>query len=920
MPVVANLSVFTYLSNGSIIAPPTGTSNFYALNNYSNVIFFDIEDGGSEDSILLANFTPENKNITYTSHWFYMNPIGFIEKVVNNEESPRTFYRYSIQVPPQVLSNNKPNTNIKNELTVIQRFGFNYKGFVDSVEELPNADLETRYNEKETYYVLNEGFYQVIDNAGVYEWADVDDSIDLLSMVKQYSVGEIYVQKGYSNPLGVAPVTVTNTEYIMSILAQMQIKYNTVDEALDNHVDDLNNPHKVKAFQIPFNNSGTDLVSTIVENVIKEINTKANINTQDILDMINGDKKFNIVAYDVNFSGELEVGQTKWNDTFKCLETRLSDNVVIQHGQENLQYVRASTNILETNAVYFTGSTGQRMNVGIASNTDKVKARGTIAIATETFTTQGAEQFGFVCTYGLVNGVKTDYAGWVTGQTLWLGANGALTNVMPTGTAYRTRVGIVGRVHGTDGSIFVNPQFIPTIDDLSQVNFTNPQEHDILVRNADGTFSNSQRLKLVEDEAVRLENDKADKTYVDSEVLDLQQQINSNDLDIQGLQDNKENKSNKAQDFTTINSTLYPSVQATKNELDKKVDKILTIIGLDLQNNISLEEFKTALGNVTQIVSGLMSAEDKTHLDNLVALFNEDGDDIVNTIAEILAVFENFPEGATILEVLATKVDKVAGKQLSTNDLTNTLKTYYDIAYAHSQIVNANPHQTTYSQLLNKPTTIEQSGITNVYNKEYIDALKDKNGWESELLGTLSNNGTIALSVINQYDEIQMYAKDTLGVIDNENIRPSLMQSGDSVYFFDDTQAFIMVDTVFGFYAPVGYTLQVVGLKYTDFTAEEVSTNEVGVTVQDKLDEIDLDLEQKTDKLESRQVGETTIQRNTDGLVTKVESPTVTSTPLYVGGILVSLTETYSDGKTYITTFNRLANGTLVSINKQEVV
>ena len=47
--------------------------------------------------------------------------------------------------------------------------------------------------------------------------------------------------------------------------------------------------------------------------------------------------------------------------------------------------------------------------------------------------------------------------------------------------------------------------------------------------------------------------------------------------------------------------------------------------------------------------------------------------------------------------------------------------------------------------------------------------------------------------------KLQMYAKDTLGVIDNENIRPSLMQSGDSVYFFDDTQAFIMVDTVFGF-------------------------------------------------------------------------------------------------------------------------
>ena len=35
---------------------------------------------------------------------------------------------------------------------------------------------------------------------------------------------------------------------------------------------------------------------------------------------------------------------------------------------------------------------------------------------------------------------------------------------------------------------------------------------------------------------------------------------------------------------------------------DSKVDKILTIIGLDLQNNISLEEFKVALGNVTNCI------------------------------------------------------------------------------------------------------------------------------------------------------------------------------------------------------------------------------------------------------------------------------------------------------------------------------
>ena len=82
---------------------------------------------------------------------------------------------------------------------------------------------------------------------------------------------------------------------------------------------------------------------------------------------------------------------------------------------------------------------------------------------------------------------------------------------------------------------------------------------------------------------------KADKTYVYS----LDNKI-----------DTKEALVNKAQGFTTINETLYPSVQAVKTELDKKVDKLLTIIGLDLQNNILIGEFRTALGNATQSVAG----------------------------------------------------------------------------------------------------------------------------------------------------------------------------------------------------------------------------------------------------------------------------------------------------------------------------
>lgn len=134
-------------------------------------------------------------------------------------------------------------------------------------------------------------------------------------------------------------------------------------------------------------------------------------------------------------------------------------------------------------------------------------------------------------------------------------------------------------------------------------------------------------------------------------------------------------------------------------------------------------------------------------------------------------------------------------------------------------------------------------------------------------------------------------------------------------------------------------TLKITAYTMQDINAEDVvySNVESGLTadnvqgaideleneidgVQGAIDTIELAVEQKTDKLESRQVGETTIQRNLDGLVIKVTNPTVISTPLYVNGKLFSLNETYSDGKSYITTFNRLSDGTLVSINKQEVL
>ncbi len=212
-------------------------------------------------------------------------------------------------------------------------------------------------------------------------------------------------------------------------------------------------------------------------------------------------------------------------------------------------------------------------------------------------------------------------------------------------------------------------------------------------------------------------------------------------------------------------SSLETTILNNYNTLDNiKVNKTLTILGIDLQDDITLSEFKIALGDATtftnglmsaldkenleqtiidiqnlfsnkadktdiptnvsqlnndsgyitdytetdpiftawnkstgisitksqvsdlieatQALSGLMSATDKQRLDVLHALLEEDTENnVVDSINEVLAIFNNYPEGADLVTALAGKVDKVSGKGLSTNDLTNTLKSNYDTAY-----------------------------------------------------------------------------------------------------------------------------------------------------------------------------------------------------------------------------------------------
>ncbi len=123
------------------------------------------------------------------------------------------------------------------------------------------------------------------------------------------------------------------------------------------------------------------------------------------------------------------------------------------------------------------------------------------------------------------------------------------------------------------------------------------------------------------------------------------------------------NKPTKVSDFTNDSGFITT-----------ETDPIFT--AWDKSTGISITKSQVSdLIEATQALSGLMSATDKQRLDALHALLEEDTENnVVDSINEILAIFNNYPEGADLVTALAGKVDKTSiVDNLTTNDATKVL-------------------------------------------------------------------------------------------------------------------------------------------------------------------------------------------------------------------------------------------------------
>lgn len=129
--------------------------------------------------------------------------------------------------------------------------------------------------------------------------------------------------------------------------------------------------------------------------------------------------------------------------------------------------------------------------------------------------------------------------------------------------------------------------------------------------------------------------------------------------------------------------TIYDDTEI-KSDIANKVDKAE---GYSLISSTDLAQISTNKDDILALKGDGTGSVDEMideKINAWAAQLTDDG--TVNTYAEAIQwIADHGSEYTALLGEVSNKVDKIAGKGLSTNDLTTALKSNYDTAYTHSQ-------------------------------------------------------------------------------------------------------------------------------------------------------------------------------------------------------------------------------------------
>ena len=125
----------------------------------------------------------------------------------------------------------------------------------------------------------------------------------------------------------------------------------------------------------------------------------------------------------------------------------------------------------------------------------------------------------------------------------------------------------------------------------------------------------------------------------------------------------------------------------------------------------------------------------KLYVDEKVADIVGSAPETLDTLKELSTALGNDPNFATtIANQIGTKVDKVDGKGLSTNDLTDSLKANYDAAYTHSTSAHAPVNAQKNSDITKAEIEAKLTGnITSHTHSQYLTSIPSEYITEAEL-------------------------------------------------------------------------------------------------------------------------------------------------------------------------------------------
>ena len=186
-----------------------------------------------------------------------------------------------------------------------------------------------------------------------------------------------------------------------------------------------------------------------------------------------------------------------------------------------------------------------------------------------------------------------------------------------------------------------------------------------------------------------------------------------------------------------------------------------------MTNLTILEAFRQTLSATKKYVNNRIDGlASETYVNNAVAGLVDSAPETLNTLNELASALGNDANfSTTVATEIGRKVDRIDGKSLSTNDLTNELKANYDAAYTHSTSAHAPSNAQKNSDILKSEIEAKLTGnITSHTHSQYLTSIPAEYITEAELnakgYATTSQIPTVPTNV-SELNNDANYASET---------------------------------------------------------------------------------------------------------------------------------------------------------------